>query len=122
MLHPDHPYSLCNTHTVFLWVISGLFSNHTYRSCFNFTGFLKIYSKSAVADEKYFNHISKTPCICCISLIYRLFLYISISSCQWHIVSTLIITSIRTYFSMFSGILSRFCIIAVYVCPPSKIP
>lgn len=48
--------------------------------------FFALFYYVAVADEKYFNHISKTPCICCISLIYRLFLYISISSCQWHIV------------------------------------
>ncbi len=40
----------------------------------------------SVADEKYFYHISKTPCICCISLIYRLFLSFVITLCSWHIV------------------------------------
>lgn len=39
-----------------------------------------------VADEKYFYHVSKTPCIYCISLIYRLFLRLALAFRPWHIV------------------------------------
>lgn len=44
-------------------------------SCYkiiDFTGISGKFQDTAVADEKYFNHISKTPYIYRISLIYRL--------------------------------------------------
>ena len=58
---PNKSYFPCNTCTKNLWVIFGLFLPHKCLPTIDFTDFLRSSSKSAVADEKYFNHLFISP-------------------------------------------------------------